>query len=301
MPVPARIMARMKSGEPKLDDLPIVDTHLHLWDPKRLRYAWLDGCSELNRPFSVDDFVAATVGLRVERAIFVQADCDPAHYRDEVGWVASLAAIEPRIGGIVSFAPLEKGDDAGPEIVDLGGRQAVCGVRRLLQNEADGFCLKPAFIAGVRLLAEHELNFDICIKHHQLDQVIELIDRCPGVRFVLDHAAKPDIRGGQMDPWKDRISQLAQRPDTWCKLSGLVTEADLKAWKPADLQPYIEHVVACFGVERVMFGSDWPVALLASGYHRWVETLRGALSALPTREVRKIFRDNALACYRLIG
>ncbi len=296
-----RIIRVMKSGEPKLDDLPIVDTHLHLWDPERLRYPWLDAYPDIRKPYVLEDFLAATAGLRIERAIFVQADCDPAHYRDEVGWVASLAAVEPRIAGIVSYAPLEKGDESGSEIVDLAGRQAVCGVRRLLQSEADGFCLRPAFIAGVRLLAEHELNFDICIRHGQLDQVIELVDRCPGVRFVLDHAAKPDIRGRSMSPWKERIAQFAERPDTWCKLSGLTTEADLRSWKPEDLQPYIEHVVACFGVERVMFGSDWPVALLATGYRRWVETLRSALSALPTRDVRKIFRDNALACYRLIG
>lgn len=290
----------MNSGEPTIEHLPIVDTHLHLWDPARIPYAWLPSVPQLNRPFGLEDFDAETVGLKVERAIFVEADCERSRYRDEVGWVASLAATDPRIAGIISFAPVEKGEDAQAEIIDLAGRQGVVGVRRLLQQErAPGFCVQPGFLAGVRMLAEHELSFDLCIRHDQLADVITLVDRCPGVRFVLDHCAKPDIRARAIEPWKERIALFAERPDTWCKLSGLVTEADRATWTADDLQPYIEHVVACFGVERVMFGSDWPVVLLASSYRRWVETLRAALSALPPRDIRRIFRDNALACYRL--
>ena len=289
----------MTAGEPTHDHLPIVDSHLHLWDVGRLRYPWLAQVPALARTHGLMEFDAAVEGLKVERAVFVQCDCAPAQSRDEVGWVAGLASRDPRIAAIVAYAPLEKGDGAAVEVSELATLQAVRGIRRLLQDEPDGFCLQPGFVAGVRQLADHELSFDLCIRHHQIDQAIELVDRCPQVRFVLDHAAKPDIKGRRLEPWKSRIAAFAERPDTWCKLSGLVTEADHAAWNPAEVQPYIEHIVTCFGVDRVMFGSDWPVATLATGYRRWVEVLRSALSALPAKDIRQIFRDNALTCYRL--
>ncbi len=291
----------MTTAEPTIEHLPIVDSHLHLWDVARLRYPWLAQVPGLARSYGLVEFDAAVQGLKVERAVFVQCDCDPSQARDEVGWVAGLASRDPRIAAIVAFAPLEKGDRVAAELAELANLQAVRGVRRLLQDEADAFCLQPAFVAGVRQLADHDLSFDLCVRHHQLDQAIDLVDRCPHVRFVLNHAAKPDIKGRLLEPWKSRIAAFAERPDTWCKLSGLVTEADHSTWQPAELQPYIEHLVTCFGVDRVMFGSDWPVVTLATGYHRWVEVLRAALSALPAKDIRKIFRDNALTCYRMIA
>jgi L-fuconolactonase len=176
----------------------------------------------------------------------------------------------------------------------------VKGVRRLIQSEADvEFCLQPGFVCGVKLLGRHELSFDLCLNHRQLANTIKLVRRCPGVRFVLDHIAKPDIKAGLLDPWRAELRELSRMENVWCKLSGLVTEADHAKWKSADLKPYIEHVVECFGFDRVMFGGDWPVSTLASDYPRWVTTLDEALSGSSPDELHRLYVRNAEAFYRV--
>ncbi len=176
----------------------------------------------------------------------------------------------------------------------------VKGVRRLIQSEADpGFCLQPEFIKGVQGLAAYGLSFDICISHAQLANAIEMVRRCPGVTCVLDHIAKPDIRNGLMQPWKRQMREMADLPNVHCKLSGMVTEADHAHWTGADLQPYIDHVLDCFGLDRVLFGGDWPVVTLASTYTRWVETAGQALAGCSEGERKKLFCDNAKRVYRL--
>jgi len=279
---------------------PIVDTHVHFWAPGRLRYPWLDDEPELNRPFLPGDYRAAVPPVNVEALVFVQADTLPEQGLDEVAWVESLAARTPIIQGMVAFAPLEQGADVQPILEELHGRPLVRGVRRLLQSEPDPeFCLRAGFVEGVRLLARYDLSFDICIFHHQLPGVLELVRRCPDVRFVLDHIGKPAIRDAILDPWREHIRTLAAMPNVYCKLSGLVTEADHARWTAADLQPYIEHVIECFGFDRVMFGSDWPVQVLATDYPRWVETLEQAVAGASENEKRRLFVENGRRFYRL--
>ena len=148
-------------------------------------------------------------------------------------------------------------------------------------------------------LPKFDYSFDICIVHHQLGDVLQLVAQCPDVQFVLDHSGKPGIKAGLLEPWKSQISQLAAFPNVWCKLSGLVTEADLQNWTAEDLQPYIDHVIAAFGIDRVMYGGDWPVSLLAITYQGWVETLAAAVSNLPATDKDKLFAQNAARFYRL--
>lgn len=280
-------------------DFGIVDSHVHFWDPQRLRYTWLDGIEALNRPFLPADFDKACGAVHVEKIVFVQGDCLPTQSRDEVAWVSSLAERDPRIAGIVAFAPLERGAGAREALASLAKNRLVKGVRRLLQSEADvRFCLQPDFLAGVALLAEFGLSFDICIKHPQLAASIEMVRRVPQVKFVLDHIGKPDIKGQQFEPWKAEIRELSKLPNVCCKVSGLVTEADHDHWRSSDLKPYIDHVLGAFGPDRVLFGSDWPVVQLASTYTRWVETLLDAVAVSPA-EQRKLFRENAITWYRL--
>ena len=281
-------------------DSPIVDTHVHLWDPQRLPYPWLTGVPRLNRAYLVDDYRRACGEVAVAKIVFVQADTDFARYREEVEWVTAVAAAEPRLAAIVAWAPLERGTAAEPEVAVLAARPLVRGVRRIIQSEEDiGFCLRPDFVHGVQLLARHDLTFDICINHRQLANTIKLVEQCPEVTFVLDHIGKPDIRRHLLDPWRAELRTLSTFPNVWCKLSGLVTEADHAHWTRDDLKPYVDHVVECFGFARTMYGSDWPVAVQATDCPRWVETLAWAVSGCSTEQLRNLFHDNALAFYRL--
>src|ERR1700720_4459069 len=188
----------------------IVDSHVHLWNPAQLRYPWLDGLPALNRALLPADFAAASRMVNVGKLLFVESGCESMHSLAEVNWVSRLAKSEPRLKGIVAHAPLEKGDAVRAELELLGGRPLVKGVRRSLQDERDpGFCLRPDFIAGVKLLAEFGFTFDLCVQHRQLPCVLELVRRAPQITFVLDHFGKPDVRRGKMEPWATAVKALA--------------------------------------------------------------------------------------------
>jgi L-fuconolactonase len=151
----------------------------------------------------------------------------------------------------------------------------------------------------VRLLADLDLSFAIGVYHRQLASAVELVRRCPDVRFVLDHCGKPGIRDKLMEPWRTHITALAALPNVWCKISGLITEADHENWTPAQLRPYIDHAIERFGFDRVMFGSDWPVSEQTHRYATWVEVVDRAVEDASEDERRRLFRDNAVAFYRL--
>jgi L-fuconolactonase len=284
-------------------DLPFIDTHVHLWDPRRFRMAWLDGNDLLDRPYGLAEYWAHTASLPVEALVFVQAEVEPASALLEARWVLEQARDEPRIQGIVPWAPIEHGQRGRAfleALVELG--PLVKGVRRLIQSDPDpSFCLQPGFVEGVRLLPAYGLTFDLCLYHYQLASVVELVRRCPETRFVLDHIAKPDIKRRLFDPWRQQIGELAALPNVvCCKVSGLVTEADHERWTPEELAPYVAHVLDVFGDERVMFGSDWPVVLLASSYPRWVETLDALTASLTPEARRKLWASNARRAYQLV-
>lgn len=281
-------------------DFPIVDTHLHVWDPGYLRYPWLDEIPMLNKPHLLADYNRATGPVQVEKMVFLQCEVDFAQFQDEADWVSSLAQTDTRIQGMVPWAPLEKGEGARADVEKLAANPLVKGIRRIIQFEPDiDFCLRPDFVRGVQLLADYNLSFDICINHTQLANTIKLVAQCPDVPFILDHIGKPDIQNQLLDPWRQEIGQLAALPNVWCKLSGLVTEADHANWSRDDLKPYIDHVIDSFGFDRVMYGGDWPVATQATTYPRWVETLAWAVHGSSATELHRLFHDNAIAFYRL--
>lgn len=276
---------------------PIIDSHVHFWDPAYLRYEWLEELPAINRPFLPQDLREQTADLRLEGVVFVQAECVHEDGLREVEWVTELAKSEPRIQGIVAFAPLELGTEARKVLDKLAKVPLVKGVRRLIQAEAAGFATQPAFVAGVQALSDYDFSFDICILHHQLGDVLWLVEQCPDVRFVLDHLGKPDAKTPLFEPWATQVSELAQFPQVHCKLSGLVTEADHRRWTSEELKPYIDHVVQAFGAERIMYGGDWPVSLLATTYREWVETLHVATADLTAINQHKLFYQNARRFY----
>jgi L-fuconolactonase len=280
--------------------LTIVDTHVHFWNPERLAYPWLAGVPTLSRAFLPGDYAAQALLPNVAKLVFVECGCDPASSLEEARWIDGLAAAEPRLCGIVAQAALEQGTRVRAALAALSEIPRVVGIRRNLESETDpAFCLSKDFIAGVRELRSFDLSFDICVRQHQLPAVIELVRRCPQVRFVLDHCGKPAIRERALDPWREHIRQLAALPNAHCKISGLLTEADLADWRPLDLRPVVLHVLESFGLERVMLGTDWPVLRLASNHGRWFEALEFCLSGMPEESRRKLYQDNGETFYRV--
>jgi L-fuconolactonase len=282
-------------------DFPIVDTHLHVWDPNVLRYAWLDDIPLLNKPYLPEDYQEACGPIEVDRMVFVQAEVDFSQFMEEAAWVTRLAKEQdPRISGIVPWAPLERGDAMRPDLAKLAQNPLIKSIRRIIQFEPDPeFCLRPGFVEGVQALPAYGLHFELCIVHTQMANTIKMVEQCPEVKFILDHIGKPDIKNHVLEPWKQELRVLSESPNVWCKMSGLVTEADHEHWVKEDLKPYIDHVIECFGFDRVMYGGDWPVVCQATEYPRWVETLEWAVSGCSEEELRRLFRENAIAFYRL--
>lgn len=276
-----------------------VDGHVHFWDPGRLEYRWLAGDPVLGRPFLPADLAAA--GPAPEGIVFVQADCAAEQSLAEVHWVQQLRREGAPVLGIVAQAALERGPGCAGQLARLADEPLVIGVRRLIQDEPAGFATAPDFVAGVRMLADHRLTMDLCIRQHQLGEVTELVEQVPEVSFVLDHLGKPAVDGGgpagSLRSWADRLGRLGARPNVSCKLSGLTTEAGPAHRTPEHLRPYLRAAIEAFGPQRCMFGSDWPVMTLATGYGPWLELVTDAISDLSPGEREQVLRGTARAVY----
>ncbi len=279
---------------------PIVDTHVHLWNPQLISYPWLDEIPALNEPYLLTDYDRACDPVAVDKMVFIQCEADYSQFMNEVDWVDNIADKDNRLQGIVPWSPLENGDAVRPILDKLALNPRVKGIRRLIASEADPeFCIHPKFVQGVQALADYGLSFDITLAHQHRSNISKLVEQCPDVKFVLDHIGNPDIQNNRLDPWRTEVKTLSAYPNVWCKLSSLPTLADHQHWTEEQLKPYIDHVLECFGFERVMYGGDWPVASQAIDYPRWVDVLVRAVEGCSTDELTKLFRDNAITFYRL--
>ncbi len=277
-----------------------IDTHVHFWDRARHEYSWLEPLNAISAPHVPATLQGEAGSSMPARIVFVQAGSHGAQGFAEAQWVTSLAAREPRIGGMVAFAPMDADAATVDAIARLAELPLVRGVRHNIESLADVSAIATGpFADGVRELGRRGLSFDHCCKHHQLTATIELVRQCPGTQVILDHAGKPDIRTGLLDPWREDVATLARLPNVVCKFSGLVTEADHANWQPHDLRPYVDHLLHAFGPARLMFGSDWPVVKLAASYPRWLETAQALTASLSPTERNAIFHDNARRVYRL--
>jgi L-fuconolactonase len=281
-----------------LSHISIIDTHLHLWDTRSMQYPWLDSVPAINRTFLIADYQQAVQGYPVEQLVFVQAECLPEQYLEEVHFVVTQAAKDPRIRGMVAYAPVERGKQLANELDKLKSYPLVKGVRRMYDDDP-ALCVSSAFLEGVQLLSTYGYTFDLSVKPASIPDTIGMIGACPDTLFILDHLGKPAIQGGGLDVYKKHIDTLAKFPNVVAKLSGLITEADWHTWTAKDLAPYIQHAVDCFGVERLLFGGDWPVVLLAGTWAQWITALEEGLSFCTAADLQKIFYDNAVNIYRL--
>lgn len=282
-----------------MPNFPIIDTHLHIWNPSLLPYPWLEGNALLNRPYLLEDYNAAFASANVEAMVFVQCEADVSAFIQEADWVAEQARVDDRIRAMVAWAPLEKGTAAEADLVRLKQHDILRGIRRIIQFEVDlEFCLRPDFIEGLRLLPQHGLSFDICIDHRHMGNVLKLVEQVPEVPMILDHIGKPNIRTATREPWTAQMRDMAQFPNVVCKISGVATEARAD-WEPADLHPYLDVAFDAFGFGRTMFGGDWPVALQATQPSRWIALLDDYLAGTATTDLRAFWRDNAIRTYRL--
>lgn len=279
----------------------IVDAHHHLWDPDVGEYPWMTGdFAVLRRRYGFDDLQPHLIANSVAATIAVQVRADLA----ETAELLELCSHATQIVGVVGWADLTS-PDIGAQIDALragpGGEHLV-GLRHAAADEPDPhWLLRTDVDAGMRALADRGLTFDFEITVRELRAANALARRNPNVRFVVDHGAKPPIAHGWSRAWADGIWALAQNRNVWCKLSGLVTEASWTAWTPADLQPYVDHLLEAFGPARLMFGSDWPVCELASAYGQVVGAATHSLAAASSQERRDIFCRNALRFYRPPG
>lgn len=279
---------------------PLIDAHIHLWDLNHLAYPWVEQHPVLNRTFLMEDYDAARSGSEVEAMVFVQCECLPDQHMQELAWVQSIADKDSRLKGIVPWAPLEKGDAVGDELAQIAADSRVKGVRRIIEFEVDqDFCVQPGFMRGVQLLGENGLHFELTIAPEHFPNVMKLVEQAPDTAFILDHVGSPHISKGELQPWKDHIKAFAESGPHMCKFSNLVCNADLDKWTIDDLRPYAETVIEAFGPDRLVWGSDWPHALRATEWTRWLETADALTGHLGSEEQKKIFHDNAVRFYRL--
>ena len=280
-----------------MQPVPVVDSHVHFWDPGTLHYPWLANVPALNRAALPREYSEGPVAVPVEGMVVVEANPRPDQNVREVEFIRELADSEPRIWGIVAFVDLTDTRPIGPRLGELAGLPKVRGFRHNIQGNAPGFCLQPTYVAGVREIGRRGLTFDLCATHDQLPDVLELVRRAPDTRFVLDHCGKPAIRARLAEPWRADIARLAGCDNLWCKLSGLFAEADPAASSDDELLPFAAHVVQQFGCARVMYGSDWPVSTRAGQGSDWHRLTQHLASDWTGDETRRFYRDTALRFY----
>jgi len=281
-----------------MSGLRVIDAHVHFWDPAELRYPWLAEEPALARSFRPADY-APLAGGEVDAVVFVEANPAREQAADEVAWVERLAESEPRIAGIVAFVDLldEERRDAALETLARAAR--VVGVRHNIQHQPPGFALQPAFVRGVQGVGASGMPFDLCITADQFAETIALVERCPDVRFVLDHCGKPAVRDDDFVRWARDLERLAVHDRVSCKISGLLTEAREEQRTAEALEPWIEHARECFRSSRLLYGSDWPVSTLGGGAPRWRGIVDAVTATWPEGERRAFFADNAIRVYGL--
>ncbi|HMJ92371.1 MAG TPA: amidohydrolase family protein [Candidatus Acidoferrum sp.] len=272
-----------------------IDSHQHFWRYSEAEYPWIRKGTPLERDWLPRDLEAIASSVGVNGAIAVQA----RQSVEETRWLLQLAAESPFIKGVVGWVDLQS-DQVEQQLAEFSTNKKFVGVRHVVQDEPDSqFMLKPEFLRGIGKLKQFELAYDFLLYPKQLPAAIQVAAKFPEQRFVLDHVAKPLIRAGMLKPWRDDLKELARNPNVFCKISGLVAEARHDAWSKDDFRPYLDIVIQHFGEERVMFGSDWPVCLLAASYAQVHQLVADYFSQFSQETQLKFFGQTAASFYLL--
>ena len=272
-----------------------VDAHQHFWQYTSQEFGWInDPMAAIRQDFLPADLLPLLDEAGIAATVAVQARQSLA----ETKWLLELADAQPRIAGVVGWVPLV--DPNVEHILEtLCKNPKLKGVRHVLQGEPDEYMARDDFNSGIAMLRRHSLTYDVLILERQLPAAIRFVDKHPEQPMVLDHIAKPLIAAHELEPWRTRIREIAQRPHVFCKLSGMVTEADFRNWTIEQLEPYVETVLDAFGPERLLFGSDWPVCTVASTYDRWISVVKQWIAGLSANEQEMILGGNAQQFYGL--
>lgn len=273
----------------------IIDSHQHFWKYDPVRDSWIDASmKDLRRDFLPADLEGLYKDHGIDGCVAVQAD----QSEQETDFLLQYATQYPFIKGVVGWVDL-LAKDIESRLDHFSNNKYFKGVRHVLQSENDDFMLTPDFQHGISKLGSFDLTYDLLVYPHQLQNTITLVEKYPEQKFVLDHLAKPPIKSKKIDQWELRLRELSKYPNVCCKLSGMLTEADWLHWKKEDFKPYMDVIFDAFGAQRILFGSDWPVCLLAGDYGQVLDIVQGYIKQLPKEEKLMIMGGNAQSFYNL--
>ena len=295
------------------EDLPIIDTHQHLWDLVQFQPPWLSGAdAKISAKHDMSNYLTETAGLNVVKAVYMEVDVAPADQDKEADYVLSIIAAKqsPTVAAVISGRP--GSDKFATYMHRHRDNPLIKGVRQVLHADSAerGLCLQPQFVKSVQLLGEMGKSFDLCMRPTELADGATLAQKCPDTRFVVDHCGNADPGAWQpktkqttppghtVEQWKADMGKLAKLPNVICKISGIVARAP-KGWTPEYLAPAINFCLDEFGPDRVVFGGDWPVCKLGASYAEWVKGLKRIIAARPLADQKKLLHDNAVKHYRL--
>ena len=272
-----------------------IDSHQHFWKFDPIRDSWIDDSMlKIQRDFLPNDLFPLLNENKFQGCVAVEAH----QSEEQTNFLVDLASKNDFIKGVVGWVDL-RNKNVSERLNHFSIHEKLKGFRHVVQGEADDFMLRNDFRNGIASLAAFDFTYDILIFHRQLPAAIDLVNRFPDQSFVVDHIAKPNIKSGDIASWEKNIKEIAKAENVWCKISGMVTEADWNNWQAADLRPFLDVIFENFSVDKLMFGSDWPVCNVAANYATVVKTLEDYISQLPVQEQNKIWHENATTFYNL--
>jgi predicted TIM-barrel fold metal-dependent hydrolase len=294
--------ASEQAGQGKEESIAIVDTHQHLWNLDKFKLPWIEHGSPLAKSYGMKDYLAATKGLNVVKAVYMEVDVAPEQQLAEAEFITALckAGKTPTVAAVISGRPAS--GDFKKYVTRFKGSPYIKGLRQVLHGKGTPakYCLQPAFVKGIQLLGKLGLRFDLCMRPGELFDGKKLVEACPDTRFILDHCGNANVQARDHTQWRKDMAQIAKCKNLVCKISGIVASAKKGKWRADDLAPFINHTLDVFGPDRVMFGGDWPVCTLAASYKRWVTALKAVVKDRKRSEQKKLFHDNAVRFYGLM-
>ena len=273
----------------------MIDAHVHFWKYNKVKDAWInEEMKTLQQDFLPHQLEPLLLENGVKGIVAVQAD----QSENETEFLVGLANENSTIKGLVGWVDLQN-EQVEERLEYFSQFNIIKGFRHIVQAEPDGFLLNKNFLKGIQLLQRFGFTYDILIHHKQLPEAIEFVDKFPGQKMIIDHCAKPEVKNKKIGEWGKLMKEIAQHKNVYCKLSGLMTEANWNEWDEVDFYPFLDVVFESFGTERLVFGSDWPVMLLSGTYAKWRQIIENYMSAFSPGEKQKVFGQNAIEFYHL--